>query len=408
MKVGGAAMNELKKTNLRDFKENWTLCGMCGGCYYRGPIVPHNWLELPPPEWSSPLHRCPSFEYFKFRAYTALGRGNLAEVIFGDEQFPVTDDLLKIVYTCTSCGMCSEVCQVFQPLMATWALREELVRRGAARPEPVEKMDTNIAKYNNIFGARRLPKAEKEIPNRGEYIYFAGCTVRFTQPKMAGTIVEILHAAGLDIACLGEEEKCCGFVAGHDGNTWLFEQQARQNVEALKKSGAKYVVVSCAHCYKALKIDYPLVVGELPFEVLHIAELLAKLIDEGKVKFASEVRRTLTYHDPCFLGRHCKVYDEPRKVLESIPGIKLVEMERNRRWSYCCGSGAKIVENCYPEFSTATTKDRLLEAKQAADTMATACASCFSVMNKAAKEHEIELEIYDLPTLVAEAMGIKS
>jgi len=398
-------VKELKKTNLKDFKESWTLCSQCASCYYRGPIIPHNWRELPPPEWSSPLHRCPSFEYFKFRACTAVGRGNLAAVVFDDNQFPLTDDLIKIVYTCTSCGICAEICQLYQPLTAIWALREELVQRGAQLPEPLDKIHANIEKYNNIFGAKGLPKTLKGIPARGENIYFAGCTARFQEPEVAGATLEVLKAAGMDIAYLGDEERCCGFVAGHDGNTWLLEQQAAQNVEALKKAGAKRVIVSCADCYKTLKIDYPLIVGRLPFEVIHVSELFAKLIDEKKIRFTQEIRKEVTYHDPCFLGRHCKVYDEPRKVLESIPGIKLIEMERNRRWSYCCGSGAKITSNCYPEFSAAITKERLLEGKQAADTIVTGCTTCFSIMNKGVRKQGIELEVCDLSILMAEAMG---
>jgi heterodisulfide reductase subunit D len=400
-------VKELTKKNLKDFKESWTLCIQCAACYYRGPVIPHNWLELPPPEWSSPLHKCPSFEYFKFRAYTAVGRGNLATLVFDDDRFPVTDDLMKIVYTCTSCGMCSEICGLTQPLTAIWALREELVRREAPRPKPVEKMDANIEEYNNVFGARRLPKALEGIPTTGENIYFAGCIARFREPEVARATVEVLKAAGIDVACLGKEEKCCGFVPGHDGNTWLLEEKAVQNIEALKEAGAKRVIVSCAHCYKTLKTDYPLIVGELPFEVIHIAELLAELIDEEKLKFTVETMKKVTYHDPCFLGRHCKIYDEPRRVLESIPGIELTEMERNRRWSYCCGAGAKITSSCYPEFTTATTKERLLEGKKAADTIVTACTTCFSHMHRLVRKEGMELQIYDLPVLVAEAMGIK-
>lgn len=401
-------MEKFKKTNLKEFKERWNLCPIqCGACYYPAPIIPHNWLELPPPEWSPPLHKCPSFEYFKFRTYTAVGRGNLATLVFDDKRFPITDDLIKIAYTCTSCSMCSEICPRIQPLTAIWALREELIRRGAQPPEPLVKIDADIEKYDNMFGAKSLPKILDGIPTTGENIYFAGCNVRFREPEIAKATVRILKAAGMDIAHLGEQEKCCGFIPGHDGNTQLLEGKAAQNIEALKKAGAKRVIVSCAHCYKALKIDYPLIVGELPFEVVHVAELLAKLIDEKKIKFTAEIKRKITYHDPCFLGRHCKVYDEPRKVLESIPGIKLNEMERNRKWSYCCGSGAKITSSCYPEFTAAITKDRLAEGKKAADIIVTACTSCFSHMDKAVKKDGIELEIYDLPTLVAEAMGIR-
>lgn len=379
----------------------------CASCYYRGPVVPHNWLELPPPEWSSPLRKCPSFEYFKFRAYTAVGRGNLAMLIFDDKVFPITDDLIKIAYTCTSCGMCSEICPARQPLTAIWALREELVQRGVRRPKPLEKIEANIEKSNNIFGAKRLPKRLGGIPTRGEDIYFAGCTARFREPQVADATIKVMKAAGMDIASLGEREECCGFVPGHDGNTQLLEEKATRNVEALKEAGAKRVIVSCAQCYKVLRNDYPLIAGVLPFEVLHVAELFAKLIDEKKIEFTRDIKKKVAYHDPCFLGRHCKVYDEPRKVLERIPGIELAEMERNRRWSYCCGSGAKVTSSCYPEFTTATTKERLLEGKKAADTIVTACTTCFSHMGRVVRKEGMELEIYDLPLLVAEAMGIK-
>ena len=392
-------MKKFQKTNLKDFQKSWTLCLQCGACYYHGPIIPHNWLELPPPEWSSPLQKCPSFEYFKFKAYTAAGRGNLATLVFDDKQFPITDDLVKIAYTCTSCGMCSEICQRWRPLTAIWALREELVERGAPLPEPLEKIDANIEHFDNMFGAKSPSIILNGIPTTGENIYYAGCNVRFLEPEIFKATVEVLKAIGLDIASLGEQEKCCGFIPGHDGRTRLFEEKAVQNIKALKKAGAKRVIVTCAHCYKAFKIDYPLIVGKLPFEVVHFAELLARLIDEKKIEFTSQIEKTITYHDPCFLGRHGNVYDEPRKVLESIPGINLVEMERNRRWSYCCGAGAKITSSCYPEFSAAITRERLLEGQKAAEVIVTACTSCYSQMNKAVKKGGLELEIYDLPTV---------
>lgn len=401
-------MKELKKTILNTYKENWTMCGdQCAACYYRGPLIPHEWNKLPPPEWTTPFHRCPSYEYFNFRAYTAAARGIMASRVFDDEQFPVNDDLLHIIYTCASCGICAEICRSRQPHMGTLALREELVRRGIARPEQIEKIDKNIEQTGNMFGAKKAPNVVEGIPATGENIYFAGCTARFQEPNIIKATIEILKRAGMDIAYLGEEERCCGFIPGHDGNTWLLEQQAVQNVEALKKAGARQVIISCADGYKAFKIDYPQIVGELPFKVIHVSELFAKLIDEKKIKFTKEINKKVTYHDPCFLGRYCKIYDEPRKVIESIPGIELVEMERNRRWSYCCGSGAKVVSNCYPEYSAATTKDRLLEGKRAADTIVTACTSCVSTMNKAAKKQGIDIEVCDISVLLAEAMGIE-
>src|SRR4030042_149641 len=114
------------------------------------------------------------------------------------------------------------------------------------------------------------------------------------------------------------------------------EKSARYNVEAMKKAGAKRVILSCAHGYHMWKNDYPRYVGQLPFEVIHVTELLAKLLEEGKIAFRHEINGKITYHDPCFLGRHGKVYEQPRKVLKSIPGLELVEMERCGKWSYCC------------------------------------------------------------------------
>ena len=400
-------MNTLKKTDLKELREHWTLCMHCAACYYNGPFIPHNWLELPPPEWNAPVHKCPSFEYYKFRSHTALGRSNRAAVIFDDKDFPLTEDLIEIVYTCTSCGLCSELCAFMRPLRGTWSLREELVERGAILPEPVRKMDEHMAKYNNIFGLKDTPAALKFLPTSGEDVYFAGCVARYQQPEVARATAAVLKAAGINIASLGAEEQCCGFVAGHDGNTRLLEEQAARNVAALAKAGAKRVIVSCAHCYKALKTDYPLIVDKLPFEVFHISELLARLIEEKKIKLTHPVQMEVTYHDPCFLGRHSKVYEEPRRVLAAIPGLKLVEMERCRRWSYCCGSGAKITASAYPEMASANTAERLTEARQAAGTLVTACTTCADHLGKAAKKEGSPVEIFDLPVIVARAMGLE-
>lgn len=400
-------METLRSRNLRDFLESWTVCDHCGACNARGPVVPHNWRELPPPEWTSPYHRCPSFEYFKFRAYNAQGRGILASLVIDNKDFPLSEDLIKIVYTCNSCGVCSDICKAVDPLTAIWALREELVRRGAPIPEPLVKIHERITRYGNMFGSTQPAKVDT-LPATGENLFFAGCDVRFSQPRIINAVAKILDTAGMDLAYLGEKETCCGFVPGYDGAGRIMEEQALRNIETLRQAGAKRVIVSCSHCYRALKVDYPLIAGALPFEVVHFSELLARLVREKKIAFPTGAEKKVTYHDPCFLGRHGKVFDAPREVMNAMPGLNLVEMERNRRWSYCCGSGAKITSACYPEFTAATTRERLAEGKRAARTIVTACTTCVSHMNKAARKEGMDVEIVDLSTLAARALGIEA
>jgi len=381
------------------------MCQQCGTCNARGPIIPHNWLDLPPAEWSSPERRCPSFEYFGFRAYTAQGRGLLASLVFDDPDFAIGDDLIEIAFSCMSCGSCSDVCKAVDPLTAIWALRQEAVRRGARLPEPLNRIHARIRRYGTMFGPR--PRTQVEgLARTGEDVFFAGCNVRFRQPEVITAVAAVLRRAGVDPAYLADDEQCCGFVPGYAGAGELMEEQARRNVRALVQAGAKRVIVSCAHCYRALTADYPLIVGDLPFEVLHFSELLATLVEQGRLRFDSPVEATVTYHDPCFLGRHSGIYDAPRAVIRAVPGCNLAEMGRNGRWSYCCGSGAKIASACYPEFGAAITRERLSEARQAAPSVITACTTCAWHLARGARSGKIDVRVSDLSAFAARALGI--
>lgn len=391
---------------LKGYRESWTICMQCASCYYRGPIIPHNWRELPPFEWSSPHRKCPSYEYFKFRAFSPVGRGNLASIVFDDPNFPITDELIRIVYTCTSCKTCSEICKAHDPWTIIWALKEELVRRGARPPNPLPKLITNIDNHGNIFGAEKPPAININIPKKGEEMFFAGCFIRFIQPNLMEATVNIFGKMGLNLAWLGDEEQCCGFLPGQHGDIQRMEIQAQKNVKRLREAGAQRIIVSCAHCYKTLRDYYPRLVDDFPFEVIHVSEMYARLIESGKMRFVRRVEEKVTYHDPCFLGRHSKVYDEPRLVIENIPGIKLEEMDRRRKWALCCGSGAKAIYFCYPDFSSALSRERLFEAKEKADNLVTSCSSCFFQMDRAAKQNNIEINIHDISQIIARGLGI--
>lgn len=390
--------------NLEEYKKKIDICSVCAACFARGPIVPHNWKELPPPEWQSPDRKCPSYEYYNFRSHTGMGRLILATSVFR-ENFPVDEDLVEVINTCTNCGICNEICPTFRPLDAINALREEIVRRGL-QPNASAKMDANVAECHHLFRGKTKAKALENLPAEGEDVYFSGCDAAYRQPEVANATVGVLKAGGVQVANLGNEEWCCGWPARWGGNIALSEELAHHNVDAVKRTGAKRLIVSCAHCYQSWKSDYPKFMGDLPFEVVHVAQVFSRLIGEGRIRFNKEINKKFTYHDPCFLGRHGRVFDEPRKVLRSLPGVQFNEMERSGRWSYCCGAGGKLAQATYPDFANIIAGDRLREAKGVADAVVTACPVCAQQLRRNAQKKHIDIETYDLPVLVAEAMGI--
>jgi heterodisulfide reductase subunit D len=331
----------------------------------------------------------------------------LATLVF-KEDYPISDDLIDIQYTCTACGTCNEICQTYRPLYPIRAFREEIAERGLdLMPHPLPEMNAVMAENHNIFGKKSTAGKLEGLPDEGEDVYFAGCYSTYRFPKTARSSVELLKAVGINPAYLGEEEWCCGFVAHWMGDRKLARKMIEHNVEAMKKAGARRVIVSCAHGYNAWKNDYPRYVGELPFRVVHLVEVLAEAAEQDKMDFGKEIKRKMTYHDPCFLGRHGRVYDQPRTVLQAIPGLELAEMERYGKWAYCCGAGAKITLNCYPDFAAQVGIERLREAADVADALVTACPVCYDHLKRTAKNEGVDVEVHDLPLLVAEAMGIK-
>ncbi len=400
-------MPEFKTWNLDQFKDWIDLCLHCGACYARGPIVPHNWRELPPHEYAAPHKKCPPFEYFKFKNYSPQGRQILASLIFND-RYEIDEEVIQSFFSCTSCAMCNEICIPYQPLYTVLAMRQEIVEKGLEIPNPLKKITDNIQSSGNIFGSKKHPKIFKDlsIPETGEDIFYSGCYATYLQPETALASVKILKSAGVNIAHLGDKEGCCGEMLKQSGNMNLFKKKAVENVEKLKQAGAKRVIISCAHGYSTFKNDYtnPHVVGELPFEVIHITEIIASLLKNGRIRFSKNLNKTVTYHDPCFLGRQCGVYTQPREILEAIPGLTLKEMDRYGKWSYCCGAGGKVTLNAFPEMAKETGKERLLEAKAVADTLVTSCPTCLAHLKKTAKTEGIDIEIVDLSMLVAATM----
>ncbi|TAK35737.1 MAG: (Fe-S)-binding protein, partial [Chloroflexota bacterium] len=282
----------------------------------------------------------------------------------------------------------------------------DLFAAGVELPEAVNMFCNAIEKAANVFGAPPAERADWLPPDvkldaDADTIYFAGCLPSYRAQSTAESTANILNALDVRFNTLGEDEQCCGNPMIMVGNLFLARDLIRHNYELLK---GKKVITSCAGCYRTLAEDYPRLLGEeCTIDVTHIVKVLAEHIDQGKVKFTKEIKQKVVYHDPCELGRDMKVFDEPRKILQSIPGIELVEFERTREQTWCCGGGG-AVKGVDFNLSVEIGGDKLQQAKEVGATLiVSACPSCKININDAIIANESELVIKDITELVIEA-----
>jgi len=258
-----------------------------------------------------------------------------------------------------------------------------------------------------------VPRGAK-VAEKGEVAYFVGCLPYFDafftdlevdSLKIAKAAVKILNRAGVKPVLL-KNERCCGHDLLWAGDLKNFKKLAEHNINAIKESGAKTLITTCAECYRTFKIDYPTYIGPLPFKVLHITEFLIDSVSQGKLNF-KKTRKKVTFQDPCRLGRHLGMYEQPRMVLSSVPELSLVEMERNQQSAICCGTSGWM--NC-DAISKRIQSHRLKSAQQTgADLLVTGCPKCYIHFKCAMKDpkmgKELEIEIKDLTSIIADALG---
>ncbi|MBA5942348.1 MAG: hypothetical protein H0M93_03355 [Methanophagales archaeon] len=254
---------------------------------------------------------------------------------------------------------------------------------------------------------------EKERP----ILYFAGCTALYRQTEIAHATVKIMRSAGIDLTIMNEEV-CCGSVFFRTGFIDLAKELAVKNIAKIRETGAKTLLTSCAGCYQMLKSDYAsFIEGELvdfEVEIFHIVQLLSRLIESRDLKFTaeggagaeagarSELKVKVSYHDPCHLGRGCEIYEEPRKILEQIPDIELVEMEWIKDKSYCCGSGAGL-RALSEGLAVSVARRRLDDAvNKGAEVIVSACPFCKHNLSDSAMKYGIKIDVKDITEIVAE------
>jgi heterodisulfide reductase subunit D len=322
-----------------------------------------------------------------------------------------SEPLVERIYTCLGCYNCRAHCptKVDTPSVVR-GQRNEIYQRGLRRFKALDEIDSNIEIHKNPYGFGKKTRNQwaegLDLPNRGELFYFPGCATTYDRPEIARSLVKILKKAGIEVAYLGEDEWCCGIPELWNGNYATAKSLMEENGRRMEAAGAKIILTSCPDCYNVFQTHYPQLLGKQPFRVFHITELLLNLLNEGRIQFQDTIRKRVTYHDPCRLGREAGIFEPPREILKRIPGIQLVEMRRNREHSWCCGGGG-VVNLVYPKMSIKIAKGRVQEAVEAeAEMLVTCCPLCYRQFYNRAWERGLDL--MELIVLAAKAMGIES
>lgn len=361
------------------------LCIGCGACLLECPV-----FEVVGPEFGQSGHLggrgvCVS-------PFVPSGRGDLSSTV--EKGLPL----------CLTCRNCVERCplDIDTPRMME-DLRARATRSGAFPLAEHAEMLSSVRNYSNPFLQPRRKRGtwargqENPEPDPDTPTFFAGCSLALLDGELARSAVEVLRVAGLSPHLKGADESCCGGPALRLGDEELYLCLARENIEGVGAS--KELVVSCPGCLKAWR-EYPERFPEFTTPVRHISEVLAEAVESGKLKPRSPVPRIVTYHDPCHLGRALGIFDEPRRVLAAIEGLELVEMERSREYSACCGAGGGV-KTAFGDLALEIGRRRIEMAEATgADSIVTCCPWCERNLAEAAASAGSDIEVLDLVTLV--------
>jgi len=318
------------------------------------------------------------------------------------------------LWSCTTCRSCEEQCPVFvEHVDRNIEMRRYLTMMESDFPYELQAVFRNMENNSNPWGIGWANRADwaKDlgVPTlaegcKAEYLYWVGCAGSFDDrnKKVASSVVKLLQKAGIKYAILGTEEKCCGESARKLGNEYLYQIMARENVETLNNYGVKKIITSCPHCYNTLKNDYSQLGGN--YQVMHHTELLMRLLNEGKLQ-PYELNITVTYHDSCYLGRYNSIYQEPREILRALPQARLVEMERSRTKSFCCGAGGGrmwMEEHLGSRINERRAKDAMMTG---AKVIATACPFCLTMLDDGVKAKEEVIQVLDLAEILLKSIS---
>ncbi len=349
-------------------------------------------------EWAGVEHVCPTYPFTDgWDTQYARGRVRLARATM-NEEVEITEQFLEHVYECTLCSNCETHCPVEVKLHDIFmAFRHDLVEKGHVLPGHQRLTDTTL-EHLNPYGPPKSADAH-EI-KKAEVIFYPGCTPMRKIDAMVQGGVQILKKLGLEYDIF-YEDTCCGLPLYEIGQTDAAREVAEKTVELIMKHEPKVLLTSCPSCYLAFKSTIPEEFGiPIDFEVWQVAELLPKL--EGIL--TNGEKKIVTWHDPCVLGRHQGIYEEPRQLISAIPGVELVEMAANREHSLCCGGGGGT-SAVSSKITLETSAYRLNQAVEAgAEVIVSSCPNCTARFDQAARRFKIDIKAMTLSELVGSAV----
>jgi heterodisulfide reductase subunit D len=331
------------------------------------------------------------------------------------------EQFVRNLYECSTCGQCHVVCPAKIDTVTLWEdIRRLIVQAGYGPLESQKALVKSVKSYDNpwqqpragrIKWARRAVKegliadVPREMKKAGaKVLLFLGCTASYdiNVKQVAVSTINILETLDIDYGVFGKDEKCCGSVMLRMGDP-EFERIAADNIRMFHEAGFKTLITSCAGCFKTIKQDYPKV-GKLGFEVLHTVEFLRRLREEGKLIFKNPLEKRITYHDPCHLGRAAGVFEDPRIIMNAIPGLELIEMPRNGQYSRCCGAGGGL-KSGYPDIQNKMARRRVKEAEETgAEELVSACPFCYQGLQIGITGNNSPLVMRDISFLVEQSL----
>jgi Fe-S oxidoreductase/FAD/FMN-containing dehydrogenase len=358
---------------------------------------------------------CPEFNAIGWESASPRGKFHfLREYLKGNTK--IDERMAEMFFLCTTCGDCNLMCQIKSYIDEHWTLtaRPAVWQEGFNPPMVFQLAASNILFKHNPGGVPQSQRKEA-IPPRlkyreeGEIGYWAGCNATFNKSARSLLVngIRILNKAGIEPAYMGSEEWCCGGGSYLVGCIEEIEETVKHNIDQINQRGIKTLITSCPGCWYYLALFYPIFAWRLNLEykvgVRHITEVISELVEKGKIKLKFPVNIKVTYHDPCHIARGGEIFEAPRKILTSIPGLELIEMLHNKKNTACCGRHTTR----YPRVGSIINGSRLNEAIQTgAQALICACPTCGNNFRTAIDENGSKLEVLDLSDLVAESMGL--